>query len=40
MLEDKSSRTETTVYIDGQRFIQITIKDYYGNIIFSNLIKQ
>lgn len=36
----KASRTETVVYINGERYIQVTVTDYYGNIVFSSLYKQ
>ena len=38
--EDKSSRTETEVYINGERYIQVIIKDYSGDVVFTNLYKQ
>lgn len=38
--EDQSKRVETDVYINGEHYVQVTIYDYYGRIVFQNTYKQ
>ena len=38
--KSKANRVETEVYINGERYIQVTVTDYYDNIVFSSLYNQ
>lgn len=37
--ENKAKKVETDVYINGEHYIQVTITDYYGNVVYSSLYK-
>lgn len=36
----KASRVETVLYINGERYIEVVVTDYYGNVVFKSIYKQ